>query len=370
MIQKTFSTIIALLLPFMMMATNDMNNAALTQQIDEIFQQVYNNPNEPGAAVLIMQGDDTLYAATFGLADMVTKAPVTFQTNFCIASVSKQFSAVALLQLAEQGRLSLQDPVSKFFPEFEAPFFGDIKLHHLLSHTSGIPDTRDRSDRNFVLYSTDVESVGYMRTLNHLNFLPGTQYEYINPTFQLIYQIIPRVTGIDYETYLADSLFDVAGMKTAQFFEPDRDITSMAHGYKRDATGTWQEFDYGEENFFASKADGALYCSIDDFVRWERALRDNRVWKAPTKRLAYNPWVTIPPDAEYGYQPWTGYGYGFFVQDRPHHPTIVYHTGDNGGFTIYAGKVPERDVIFLFFSTRPDIDRMGIVNEVYRILQF
>ena len=370
MMKKIFMMIAALWALSAAATTLNMNNDEMTKRIDEIFGAVYDNPDEPGAAVLIMQGGDTLYSRCFGLADMVTREPVTLETNFCIASVSKQFSAVALLQLAEQGRLALNDPLSKFFPEFQAPFFNDITLHHIMSHTSGLPDARPRNDRDFVLYSTDVASVGYMRTLNYLNFLPGTQYEYINPTFQLIYQIVERATGIPFETYMHENVFSKAGMLTCRYFEPDRAIARMAHGYERDEKGVWQEYDYGEETFFATKADGALYCSVSDFARWERALRDNRVWSAASKRLAYQPWIQIPEDANYGYQPHTGYGYGFFVQDIPGQPTHVYHLGDNGGFTIYAGKIPERDLVFLFFSTRPDIDRLGIVNKVYRVLGF
>ena len=370
MMKRTIVMIAALLALVTVAQTRNMSKDEVKRSIDEVFSAVYNNPNEPGAAVLIMQGNDTLYSRCFGLADMVTREPVSFASNFCIASVSKQFSAVALLQLAEQGKLSLNDPLSKYFPEFQAPFFKDITLHHIMSHTSGIPDARAHGDRNFVLYSTDVESVGYMKTLDHLNFTPGTQYEYINPTFQLIYQIVERATGISFETYMHENVFGKAGMKTCRYFEPDRVISHMAHGYERDDKGVWQEYDYGEESFFATKADGALYCSINDFVNWERALRDNRVWTAATKRLAYTPWIQIPQDANYGYQPHTGYGYGFFVQDMPEHPTHVYHLGDNGGFTIYAGKIPERDIIFLFFSTRPDIDRLGMVNKVYNILGF
>ena len=365
---KKILMIAALLVVCITAYAQNMNQNELTERIDEVFDAVYNNPNEPGAAVLIMQGNDTVYSRCFGIADMETKAPVTLETNFCIASVSKQFSAVALLQLAEQGVLSLNDPLSKFFPEFQAQFFKRITLHHIMSHTSGIPDARPRNDRNFVLYSNDVSSVQYMCTLDHLNFQPGTQYEYINPTFQLIYQIVELATGIPFEKYMHENVFGKACMKTCRYFEPDREIAHMAHGYERDGKGKWQEYDYGEESFFGTKADGALYCSINDFVQWERALRDNTVWTASTKRLAYNPWIQIPADAEYGYQPFTGYGYGFFIQDLPGRPTHVYHLGDNGGFTIYAGKIPERDLIFLFFSTRPDIDRLGIVNQVYRII--
>ena len=141
---KKFLMIAVLLASFVGSNGQNMSKEEMARNIDEVFGAVYNNPNEPGAAVLILQGNDTLYSRCFGVADMETKAPVTFQTNFCIASVSKQFSAVALMQLAEQGKLSLQDPLSKFFPEFQAPFFKDITLHNIMSHTSGIPDARSR----------------------------------------------------------------------------------------------------------------------------------------------------------------------------------------------------------------------------------
>lgn len=369
MIRK-FLVIVALFAGATGIMAHNMINDELTRRIDEVFDAVYSNPNDPGAAVLITQGNDVVYSRCFGVADLETREPISLETNFCIASVSKQFAAVALLQLAEERKLSLDDPLSKFFPEFQAPFFQNITLHHILSHTSGIPDARPRDNRDFVLYSTDVASVQYMRTLDHLNFTPGTSYEYINPTYQLIYQIVERVSGIPFETYMQKNIFDRMGMLTCRYFEPDRTIAHMAHGYQRDEQGRWQEYDYGEESFFATKADGALYCSINDFMRWERALRDNRVWTAGSKRLAYRPWIQIPRDANYGYQPYTGYGYGFFVQDYPGQPTHIYHLGDNGGFTIYAGKIPERDLNFLFFSTRPDIDRLGIVNHVYRLLGF
>ena len=367
MMKKVLLIVVMLFAVIPTMFSQDMTREEMSRRIDEVFSAVY-HPDEPGAAVLIMQGCDTLYSRCFGLADMVTREPVSFESNFCIASVSKQFSAVALLQLAEQGKVSLKDSLAKFFPEFRAPFFKNIRLHHILSHTSGIPDARSRDDRNFVLYSTDVESVGYMKTLDHLNFEPGKQYEYINPTFQLIYQIVERVTGVPFEEYMQQNVFDKAGMKTCCYFEPDRVIPHLAHGYERDDSGVWQEYDYGEESFFATKADGALYCSINDFVRWEHALRDNKVWSAASKLHAYHPWIKIPADANYGYQPHTGYGYGFFVQEVPGKPLHVYHLGDNGGFTIYAGKIPERDLIFLFFSTRPDIERLAMVNRVYEIL--
>ncbi len=178
-----------------------------------------------------------------------------------------------------------------------------------------------------------------------------------------------RVTGVDFETYVQCHLLDPAGMTMTQYFEPQRTISHMAHGYTpAKQGGGYVEFDYGEESFFATKADGALYTSITDFLKWERALRDHKVWSMATQQAAYTPHVMIHPEANYGYSPGTGYGYGFFVQQRPARPTVVYHTGDNGGFTIYAGKIPERDIVVLIFSTRDNIDRTHLVESTLSAL--
>ena len=338
-------------------------------EIDSVFEAVYDNAAQPGAAVVIASHGQTVYERYFGLADLETKTPVCDSTNFCIASVSKQFAAVALLQLAGEGRLSLDDPLSKFFPEFKADFYKRITLRHILSHTSGIPDARPRDDRDFVLHATDVPSVGYMINLDTLNFEPGTRYEYINPTFQLIYQIVERVTGQKFDDYMQRNVFDKASMSRTTYFEAGKQIADMAHGYAwNDRLGRYEEFDYGEESFFATKADGGLYTSVRDFLRWEQALSNGKVLADSMLREAYTPRIDIRPDANYGYQPNASYGYGFFIQQSPGQPQIIYHTGDNGGFTIYAGKVPERDLVLLFFSTRNDIDRMAIVNRVWQTL--
>ena len=345
----------------------EMNN--LSEQVDSIIGTQF-PADAPGAAVLIMQGDSVLLEKCYGLADMETHEPVTPETNFCIASVSKQFAAMAILQLAEHGRISLNDPLHKFFPKWPSTLLDSVKLHHILSHTSGIPDARSRENRDFVLHATDVASAQYISTLDHLNFEPGTQYEYINPTFQLIYQIVPEVTGTDFETYVKQHLLEPAGMDHTSYFEAGRTIPHMAHGYEwNDSLQKYVEFDYDEETFFATKADGGLYTSIREFALWERALREGKIVSPDMLRRAYTPAIAIPEGANYGYQPHTGYGYGFFIQQLPDCDAVVYHTGDNGGFTIYAGKIPSREIIFLLFSTRNNINRMAMVNRILPLLR-
>ncbi len=327
--------------------------------IDELFTDMWPS-GEPGGVVLVLHKNKVVFTKGYGLATIDPETPATPSVNFCIASVSKQFAAVAILKLAQEGKLSLDDPVSHYFPQFKAPCFSDIKLSQLLSHTSGIPDVRPRTDSLYVYHSTDVESYSYLDTLSFLNFPPGSSYEYMNPTYQLLYTVIEKASGVPFEEYMRDEIFLPAGMSNTQYFESGRDIPSMAHGYRFNSEkGNWEEYDYGEASFFASKADGALYTSAEEFVLWEYALRNNTILgqemtlEAHTSRIA-----TDIPD--------TGYGYGWFISSINGAPKI-FHTGDNGGFKIYAGRCPQSETLLLIFSTR-DFEREETVEKVEGIL--
>lgn len=331
--------------------------------LDELFTSLYPS-NEPGCAFLIMKGDTILFEKGYGIADMESMTPIDPNTFFNIASVSKQFSAVALKILEQDGKLSLDDNVKKWFPEFESPLMEKITLRNLLSHTSGIPDSRDREDRLFVTTATDVESYSYISKLDKLNFEPGSSYEYMNPTYQLMYTIIERASGIDFESFMRSRIFDVAGMEKTLYFEEGRDIPNMAHGYlENPEKKSFDEYDYGEESFFATKADGGIYTSVKEFVKWELALRGDQILTKSSKDELFSKHITIPEI------PYTSYGYGWFIEDRPDYPTKIYHTGDNGGFHIYAARYPQQEILYLFFSNRNDRDREKTAKEIDELLK-
>ena len=340
---------------------NNPNQTAITQ-IDSLFSSLY-PADEPGAAVLILKGDSIIFNKGFGLADIETQTPVTGNTFFNIASVSKQFSGVGLMMLQQEGKLSLDDNVHTFFPAFKAPFFKEITLRHLLSHTSGIPDSRPRSDRHFVLTATDKESYAYLEHLKALNFAPGTAYEYMNPTFQLIYTIIEQCSGQSFDDFMRERIFLPAGMEETTYFEADKQIPGMAHGYMPQAEGGFTKYDYGEASFFATKADGGIYTSVEEFVLWEKALRNNILISKELKEDAHSVKIDIPD------MPYTGYGYGWFIEEKPGFPKKVFHTGDNGGFQIYAGRFPEQQILVLIFATRNDKDREATVEKVDQIIK-
>ena len=362
---KYLPILFTLLTLFMQACDSNIKNSdkIAIEQVDSLFKTLYPE-NEPGAAVLIMKGDTIIFEKGYGIANMDSLTPIDGNTFFNIASVSKQFSAVAVMMLAEEGKLSLDDSVKKWFPHFKADFFNKITIRHLLSHSSGIPDSRDRSDRKFVTTATDVDSYSYLENLDKLNFEPGTSYEYMNPTFQLMYTIIERASGIPFDSFMRERIFLPSGMKESTYFEAEKIIPRMSHGYLYDSlTNKFNEFDYGEESFFATKADGGLYTSVREFAEWEKALRTDKLINSKSKNEAHTAKINIPD------LPYTSYGYGWFIQNNPDFPVKVYHTGDNGGFQIYAGRFPEKKILYLFFSNRNDRDRELTASKLDQIFK-
>lgn len=341
-----------------------LNNAKLiSDKVDSLFTPQYPS-DEPGATVLIMKDDSVIFSKGYGIADMNTGITTDENTFYNIASVSKQFSAIALIMLAEEGKLSLDDNLKKWFPHFKADFFEKITLRHILSHSSGIPDSRDRENREFVLSATDLESYSYIAYLDSLNFEPGVDYEYMNPTFQLMYSIVELASGMPFESFMREKIFNPAGMDETLYFEEGRFIPRMARGYLENReSGKFEEFDYGEESFFATKADGGIYTSVMEFVKWEIALRNHLLVSEASLKEAQTPKIDIKN------LPGNSYGYGWFIEERDDYPVKVYHTGDNGGFQIYAARYPEQQILVLIFSNRNDRNREENAHKIDEILK-
>lgn len=334
---------------------------------------------KPGGAILIMQHDSVLLAKGCGLADMETNTPVTPQTNFCLASVSKQFTAIAVLQLCEQGKMSLDDEVRTFFPQFTDSIWNGITVRHLLSHSSGLPDARSGYTRPQRIYGDDNRSVAFFDTLSYVNFQPGTAYEYINPTFVLAGKIVEIVSGEPFADYMRNHIFEPAGMTSSRYFEftanevsPDNitaeeePIENMAHGYEPTDSG-WVECDFGETTFFATRPDGGLYSSVLEMGKWEKALLNGVLL---SDSLVQEAWtiqnkVSESRFSDYNTRPNTGYGYGWFIESAvENHCTVIYHTGENGGFHNIIAHYPEKDVTVVLLSTRADWSQYDFLKTI------
>ena len=361
-----------------------INQEEALAKVDELCTELF-PADEPGAAVLVLKGDEVIFDKGYGLADLETKAPVNGDTFFNIASVSKQFTATSIMQLAEKGLLSLEDSVAMYHPEYESDIWKRVKVKHLISHTSGVPDARRGYTLEQRIHGDDVLAMEYLTKLDYLNFEPETNYEYINPTFVLAGDIVSKVSGKPFPEYVRENIFTPAGMEHALYFDPaiEDQIPNMAHGYEyadvsdmpeertastaeKDAPKNWYELDYGEETFFATKPDGGIYTSTHEFAQWEKALRNNTVMTEESRLMAQSPktYVTGSQFSDYQNRENTWYGYGWFIEPATDSTSeVIYHTGDNGGFKILAARYPESNALVLIFANRADWDRYEVMQK-------
>ena len=359
--------------------------SGVAERIDKVCAPLFPD-GEPGAAVLVMQGDSIIFDKGYGIADLGTGAPIDGSTLFNIASVSKQFTAVAVLQLADRGLLSLDDSVARWFPEFRSPIWQKVQIRHLLSHSSGVPDARGYLSREEKIAGDEDLAVEYMMDLDTLNFEPGSAYEYINPTFVLCGKIAERASGQEFTAYVREHIFGPAGMERTCYFDRNVEMQGAAHGYEyADVSGMpeertpgtapaqkdWYEYDFGEETFFATRPDGGIYTCTREFVLWEKALRANTLLPAEllSDAMTPNTLVSDSPWSDYQNRPNTWYGYGWFIEPAtPHTPLRIYHAGDNGGFKILAARYPAYDTLVLVFANRADWDRYGLMLKLEECL--
>lgn len=363
----------------------------ISSEIDLLMKSRYED-NTPGAAIMILKNDSILMEKYYGIADMETQEPISELTRFNIASISKQFTVVAALKLVEQGKLSLDTSLNLFFPQYTKPFWKEIKLWHLMSHTSGLPDSRDRSNRNTCIFANDSISMSYFPNVSELKFKPGSAYDYKNPTFILIANMIEKCEKIEFTKYQQEQIFNPLGMNSTYYFNPQINYPNTAHGYintnssnsnaiDNDTDGKtikintqasqWQQYDYGEETFFATRPDGGIYSTIRDLAKWEKGLRENLIISNSTLKTAYHPHILVTGSKWSNYQnrPNTSYGLGWFIDTTPRFPTKIYHTGDNGGFQAYLAKYPEKGITIIILENRNDNDRWTLAKSIDEILK-
>ncbi|HEX6886229.1 MAG TPA: serine hydrolase [Planctomycetota bacterium] len=273
----------------------------------------------------------------YGLAERETDRPVTPETVFCTGSITKQFTAAAILALAEEQKLDVQDPLGKHFERVPADKQG-LTLHHLLTHTSGLADpplgdydlraTRDWV-RDFALGCT-------------LEGQPGQRYAYRNVNYSLLAMIVEDVSGKPYETYLAERLFARAGMRRTGYRLPGYAETDFAIGYRDGARWgtTLGHAQLPDGPCWTLRGNGGLQATVGDMLRWHHALQEDRVLTAASRALLETPFA----DEGGG----SFYGYGWAIQESPGGKKLVAHNGGNGiSFADFLRFVEEGHCIFL-----------------------
>ena len=304
--------------------------AALPEKLDAIAAEAFAKDG-PGGSVIVVKDGKTLLRKAYGMADLELGVPAKPEMVFHIASMTKQFTAVAILQLVGQGKVKLDDPLSKYVPGF--PGAEAITVEHLLTHTSGIMSYNDvrgylatiRDDR------TPMELVGGIRG-EKPNFAPGERYLYSNSGYLFLGIIIEKVSGMKYADYMQANLFTPLGLKHTAVVDPDRITMGRAKGYEIGPDKVLRNAGY--ISMTQPYAAGSIESNVDDLARWNQLLLEGKVID---KELLDRAWT--PSRTKDGTP--TGYGYGWKVGDEAG-LRVVAHGGGITGFVSYGILVPER----------------------------
>ena len=332
-----------------------------SRKIDSLLQQMY-KAEEPGASVLIQKKGKIIFQKSYGIANLQTKEKINFHSNFNVGSITKQFTAFAILQLAKEKKLSMDDRLIRFFPDFNKKLGNEITVQELLTHSSGIIDHYAYIDTNKVKHASDLDVLNAVKNLDSTYFVPGTQYRYSNTAYCLLAMIIEKLSGIPYSTYIKKNIFEPLAMDHAQVFSMGSPIKNQVRGYDADEKGNFKKLDADESIFFSTEGDGGIYCSLEDYSKWFLSLQKGK--------LLGNKWIGEARSPQFPVDKTKKlyYGFGWFINEKSNEPA-VYHTGSNGGFRAISFSIPSQDYLVVIFSNRTGIDLENLVIEINKILR-
>ncbi|MHC6218772.1 serine hydrolase domain-containing protein [Stenotrophomonas acidaminiphila] len=324
--------------------------APLDAGIDGLMQRY--DGRVPGAAVLVLKDGQPVFRRGYGLAVVEDGTPVSPATNFRLASVSKQFTAAAILLLAEDGRLSIDDPLKKWLPGL--PAVADaMTLRQLLSHTSGLLDYEDLMDPADTRQVHDMDVLHLLQKENRTYFAPGSSYRYSNSGYALLALVVDKASGSDFASFLRQRIFLPLGM-TATFAHQDGvdEVPDRAYGYSQ-IDGHWQRTDQSTTS--AVLGDGGIYSSIDDLARWDAALYDERLLRRASLQQAFSAATATPePDVPH-------YGFGWRINGD-----ALWHSGESIGFRNVIVRYPKQKLTVVVLSNRNDPEPYALALQIAR----
>lgn len=335
-------------------------DADLTQAVDKGFS----------GALLVAKKGKILLAKGFGFADREKRTPVTTSTIIPIGSLTKQFTAAAILKLETQGKLNVNDYITKYFKDVP-PDKSKITIHQLLTHSSGIPSRAGRCGATPL-----IDEYAKTALSSALDFEPGTQYRYSNSGYALLGAIIKIVSGEPYEQYLSGNLFKPSGMQNTGTFLPKYSVDDIATGYRDgERWGFVYEklWDYTsipvtkpEALEHCGLAFGGIFSNIGDLYKWQKALEGEKIFSKAAKQKIFTPYIREGERAK------SFYGYGWaIVPAEGRKIKLITHNGDvNGVFQADFRWYVDEDIfcILLTNSLYPSQGAIEVSDRIAKII--
>ncbi|MEM9859784.1 MAG: serine hydrolase domain-containing protein [Bacteroidota bacterium] len=310
----------------------------LEHQFDEMLNSKY-PANEPGATVLVAVNGEIVYNKAYGMANLELDVPMQPHMIFQLASITKQFTAISILMLMEDGKLDLNDEVTAYIPDYPTNDH-TITIRNLLTHTSGITRSITQKPWNSNIRKSDFkleEFIDYFKN-EPIEFKPGTTFRYNNFGYLILAYIIEKVSGMTYPEFIKENIFRPLNMVNSYSLNNSAMIKNRAYGYQKKGNFINKEY---TSSILATGA-GSLMSTVEDLFIWNRALKSNKLVRRQTLKLAYKNYEQVDGRK-------TNYGFGFFLDEINGSPTIE-HAGGDYGFRTNAIYLPEEDVFVAVFT--------------------
>ena len=318
----------------------------------------------PGAAVLVTRNGEMVFERLSGVADLKSLRKIDAHTNFRLASLTKQFTAMAIMLLVHDGKLSYDKSLTDIFPDF--PGYGRaITVRQLLNHTSGLEDYEDlmsRPDPSLPLEETQIHDLGVLGLLKRqtsTKFPPGSKWAYSNSGYVVLGLMVEKVSGESFPDFLERRVFSPLAMtSTVAYVRGKNQVSDRAYGHSLEG-GTWKETDQSPTS--ATLGDGGVYSSIADLAKWDRALAQNTLLGRDEMQAALTP-VRVPgvagPDGEAAQ-----YGFGWFLNPYRGHARM-WHYGETVGFRTAIERFTPDGLTIMILSNRADLDPSSLARRI------
>lgn len=364
-------------LPIVALTCAAAHAQTLTSRLNTLLDD-WKEKNAPGMAAMLVRNGSIEYRKVFGFANLESRTPITPDTQFLLASLTKQFTAMAIMILSERHKLQFDDSLAKFCPEFPA-YARTITIRNLLNHTAGLTQYDDilgvKLDENYFRSSksppaahelTAAEVLQLLSRQEKLRFPPGDKFEYSDSAYVVLGQIIERVTGERYAEFLKETIFDPLEMReTLVVDERKQKVPRLALGYaKRD--GKWRDVTYSPEN--SVYGEDGIYSTINDLYKWDQALYTEKLVRRSTLEVAFTPGrnnegkeitTDVLPRP-------SSYGFGWFISSL-HGEKVVEHSGGWSGYATHILRVPSRHVTAIVLTNSSNGDVPDIAEQMAEI---
>lgn len=333
------------------------SNSALSEQIDAILTSAgLKSGAIPGAAVMVLEGDQTVFEHGYGVAGLKSLDKIDAQTNFRLASCTKQFTAMAIMLLVHDGKLRYDERLTEIFPDF--PAYGKaITVRNLLNHTSGLLDYEDlmtQPDPTLPVEQQQIQDAGVLALLERQNstkFPPGTRWEYSNSGYVVLGLIVGKVSGQSFPDFLHHRIFAPLDMShTLAYVRGKNEVPNRAFGHTLE-NGSWKQTDQSPTS--ATLGDGGVYSSLEDLKNWDRSLRNHTLLSQKEMQAALVA-VDVPGVVGPDNRP-AQYGFGWFL--NPYHGhRRMWHYGETMGFRTTIQRFTDDNLTIILLANRADLN--------------